>query len=121
MNGSTMATPTSPSTWCTAAPSTAGSSWSSTCPGCWTTHRACPEPRHRAQRTPFVRFTSCVPTKCPRRLITETDQVARALEAAALRWPEDGDNRAKLLVHLVEAGHQALLDEAVQRREERLT
>src|SRR5918992_3790857 len=37
------ATPTLPSTWWTAAPSTARSSWSSTCRGCCTVHPALPE------------------------------------------------------------------------------
>lgn len=61
-----------------------------------------------------------MPTTRPRHLITETDQVAKALDDAARRWPEDRGSRAKLLLHLVEEGHQALLDEAAERREARI-
>lgn len=61
-----------------------------------------------------------MPTTRPRHLITETDQVAQALDDAARRWPEDRHSRAKLLLHLVEEGHQALLDEAAERRDARL-
>jgi len=35
-----------------------------------------------------------VPTTRPRILITETDPVARALDAAAQRWPEDSNSGA---------------------------
>jgi hypothetical protein len=65
-------------------------------------------------------YTQQMPTTRPRHLITETEQIARALEDAARRWPEDSASRTKLLVHLVEEGHQALLDEATLRREARL-
>ena len=61
-----------------------------------------------------------MPTTRPRHLITETDQVARALDDAADRWPEDRGSRAKLLVRLVEEGHQAMLDETARRRNARL-
>jgi hypothetical protein len=50
-----------------------------------------------------------VPTTRPRHLITETEQVARALDDAATRWPADRDNRAKLLLHLLEEGHRAVV------------
>ncbi|MDQ1744816.1 MAG: hypothetical protein QOE23_3155, partial [Pseudonocardiales bacterium] len=52
-----------------------------------------------------------MPTTRPRHLITETDPVAKALDDAAKRWPEDRDSRAKLLLHLVEEGHHALIEE----------
>jgi hypothetical protein len=61
-----------------------------------------------------------MPTTRPRHLITETDQVARALDDAAKRWPEDRDSRAKLLLHLVEEGHHALVEEVGRRRAARL-
>ena len=51
-----------------------------------------------------------MPTTRPRHLITETDQVAEALDDAARRWPEYSDSRAKLLVRLVEEGHRALTE-----------
>ncbi|MDQ3454090.1 MAG: hypothetical protein M3513_01115 [Actinomycetota bacterium] len=60
-----------------------------------------------------------MPTTRPRHLVTETDQVARALDDAASRWPEDKGRRGKLLLHLVEHGHKALLDEADSNRQER--
>jgi len=61
-----------------------------------------------------------MPTTRPRHLVTETDQVAQALDDAARRWPEDRGSRAKLLLHLIEEGHRALLDEAGDRRRARL-
>jgi hypothetical protein len=42
-------------------------------------------------------------------VITETDEIVRALDDAARRWPADGGNRAKLLAHLVEEGHRAVV------------
>lgn len=54
-----------------------------------------------------------MPTARPRHQITETPEVARALDAAAKRWPEE--SRAKLLVHLVMTGEEALEAE-YQRR-----
>jgi hypothetical protein len=62
-----------------------------------------------------------MPTTRPRHLITETDPVARALDDAAERWPEDRNSRAKLLLHLVEEGHRALARRADQQREARLS
>jgi hypothetical protein len=61
-----------------------------------------------------------MPTTRPRHLITETDQVANALDVAARRWPEDRHSRAKLLLHLVEEGHRVLIGEADERRQARL-
>lgn len=49
-----------------------------------------------------------MPTARPRHTITETDEVARALDEAAQRWPEDAGTRGRLLVRLVEAGHAAI-------------
>lgn len=40
-------------------------------------------------------------------MITETDQVARALDDAAKRWPDE--SRAKLLLRLLEEGHRAVV------------
>ena len=51
-----------------------------------------------------------VPTTRPRHVVTESEAVARALDAAARRWPEDRDNRARLLLHLLEEGHRALAE-----------
>jgi hypothetical protein len=52
-----------------------------------------------------------MPTTRPRHVITETEQVVRALDDAARRWPADGGNRAKLLAHLVEEGHRAVISQ----------
>lgn len=59
-----------------------------------------------------------MPTTRPRHLITETDQIAAALDDAQQRWPEDGRSRARLIVRLVEEGHRVLRDEEAQRRAE---
>jgi hypothetical protein len=47
--------------------------------------------------------------------VTETDEIAEALDDAARRWPQDSSSRAKLLVHLVREGHRALSDDAGHR------
>lgn len=60
-----------------------------------------------------------MPTTRKRHLITETDEVARALDDAAKRWPEDRHSRARLLVRLVEEGHRALVGENSDRRKSR--
>ena len=48
-----------------------------------------------------------MPTTRPRLTITETDDVARALDAAAARWPEVGSRR-ELLLRLVAHGREAI-------------
>jgi hypothetical protein len=58
-----------------------------------------------------------VPTTRPRHYVTETDELASALDAAALRWPEL--SRSQLLVRLALTGsqtEQAARDERRQRR-----
>lgn len=50
--------------------------------------------------------------------MTETDDLARALDAAALRWP--GLSRARLLARLALEGHRAALVEHDERRRRRL-
>jgi hypothetical protein len=57
-----------------------------------------------------------VPTTRRRHLITETEEVVRALDAAAERWPEDSASRSKLLLRLLREGHRAL----VEHHEDRL-
>ncbi len=62
-----------------------------------------------------------MPTSRRRHLITETEQVALALDDAAKRWPAERDNRAKLLLHLLEEGHRAVVaqrESAVRERRE---
>lgn len=53
-------------------------------------------------------------------MVTETEPVAQALDDAARRWPADRDNRAKLLLHLVQEGHRAVLGSAESDVRERL-
>ena len=57
-----------------------------------------------------------MPTTRPRLTITETDDVARMLDIAAERWPEDRANRGRLLKHLAERGAEAASDDLAQRR-----
>lgn len=44
-------------------------------------------------------------------MITESEQVAQALDDAAKRWPSDRGNRSKLLLRLLEEGHRAVRDQ----------
>jgi hypothetical protein len=59
-----------------------------------------------------------VPTKRPRHLVTETDDLAAALDAAATRWP--GLTRPQLLVRLALVGSHAEQRAVEQRRQARL-
>lgn len=62
-----------------------------------------------------------MPTTRRRHLITETEQVAQALHDAAKRWPAESGNRAKLLLHLLEEGHRAIVGQwqsAIRERRE---
>jgi hypothetical protein len=59
-----------------------------------------------------------MPTTRPRHTITETVEVARALDDAANRWPGI-HGRGRLLLRLVERGHEAIeaeLRDEVERR-----
>lgn len=55
-----------------------------------------------------------MPTTKPRHLITETDAVAAALDAAARVWPDEAHSRSRLLVRLIELGRQQLADRQEQ-------
>lgn len=46
-----------------------------------------------------------MPTTRPRHFVTETDDLARALDAAHVRWPDL--SRAQLVVRLALEGHRA--------------
>jgi hypothetical protein len=59
-----------------------------------------------------------VPTTRPRHLVTETDDLARALDAAAERWP--GLSRSQLLVRLALEADRAARDQQDERRRRRL-
>jgi len=61
-----------------------------------------------------------MPTTRPRLTITETDEVAAALDAAAARWPEVRSRR-ELLLRLVEEGREVIdrdRDAEIARRRE---
>lgn len=60
-----------------------------------------------------------MPTTKPRHQITETDELAAALRAAANRWP--GLSRSQLVVRLALEGHRAAQQAEDERRERRLT
>jgi hypothetical protein len=66
-------------------------------------------------------YTRLVPTARPRHTITQTDEVTRALEDAARRWPEDRERPTKLLLSLVREGRRAIAVEderaAAERRD----
>ncbi|MGI8413098.1 MAG: hypothetical protein ACR2LV_07345 [Solirubrobacteraceae bacterium] len=51
--------------------------------------------------------------------MTETDDLAAALNDAARRWPEDARSRPRLLLRLVEAGHDAISEERARERRRR--
>ena len=59
-----------------------------------------------------------MPTTRPRLTITETDDVARMLDVAAERWPQDRASRARLLRHLAERGAEAARDDLAERSAE---
>ncbi len=60
-----------------------------------------------------------MPTRRRRHVITETAQVARALDDAAERWPADLHRRSRLLLRLLEEGHRAILRDREHQRTER--
>jgi len=59
-----------------------------------------------------------MPTMRPRHYVTETDDLAAALDAAADQWP--GLSRAQLLVRLALEGHHAARHAREERRSRRL-
>jgi hypothetical protein len=59
-----------------------------------------------------------MPTTRPRHFVTETDDLAAALDAAAARWP--GLSRGQLLVHLALEGHRAAQQAHEEHRQRRL-
>jgi hypothetical protein len=59
-----------------------------------------------------------MPTTRPRHFVTETDDLAEALDEAARRWPDL--SRAQLLVRLALEGHRAAQQTQDERRRRRL-
>lgn len=68
--------------------------------------------------TPTPVYRRLMPTIRPRHLVTETDELAEALDAAAQRWPEL--SRGQLVARLALEGHRAAIAEHHRRREERV-
>jgi hypothetical protein len=66
----------------------------------------------------FGCYTNRMPTTRPRHLITETDDLAIALDAATSRWP--GQSRPQLLVRLALEGHHAAQLAQDERRRRKL-
>jgi Ser/Thr protein kinase RdoA (MazF antagonist) len=64
-------------------------------------------------------YTSLVPTTRPRHTVTETAELAAALDEAARRWPQDAGSRSRLLLRLVEAGRRATAEDGERDRERR--
>jgi hypothetical protein len=56
-----------------------------------------------------------MPTTRPRHAITETVDIAQAVDDAAACWPELAGNRAALLRRLVAVGHRAVRGEVDER------
>ena len=52
-------------------------------------------------------------------MITETDEIAEAIELAALNWPSDKSSRTELLRHLIATGIEALKSEQQASRKRR--
>lgn len=52
-------------------------------------------------------------------MITETDEVARALDDAARRWPQDRERPTRLLLDLVREGHRAIAGDAASAAADR--
>lgn len=63
-------------------------------------------------------YTAAMPTTRPRHFVTESDDLAAALDAAVTRWP--GTSRAQLLVRLAMEGHHAAQRADDERRRRRL-
>lgn len=64
-------------------------------------------------------YASHVPTTKPRHAITETADVARALELAALKWPGDRHRPSRLILRLITEGGRAISPEVEQHRKRR--
>ena len=56
-----------------------------------------------------------MPTARPRHMVTETAELADALDAAARRWPAEGGDRAKLIRRLLDEGYRAILSDQEEK------
>ena len=55
-----------------------------------------------------------MPTRRPRHHLTETDELARAIDAAALLHP--GESRAAILRHVIRVGAEAIAEQQTRHR-----
>jgi hypothetical protein len=58
-----------------------------------------------------------MPTTRQRFTVTATDELTRALDEAALRWPEQRDQPTRLLLHLVAQGYASIQHEREAARD----
>lgn len=65
-------------------------------------------------------YTWHMPTTRPRHVVTETDDIAAALDLAVKRWPEIADSRSRLLVALVKEGAKRVEEQEESALEKRL-
>jgi hypothetical protein len=56
-----------------------------------------------------------MPTVRPRHLLTETDELANAIDTAAALYP--GESRADVLRHLVQLGAESIAEQRDRRRD----
>lgn len=49
-------------------------------------------------------------------MITETDEVAKAINLAAKQWPADRRSRSKLLLHLIDEGYHTIRTNQERRK-----
>lgn len=61
-----------------------------------------------------------MPTARPRHMITETDELAQALEAAALLWPSERLSRSSLLRKVLEVGVEEVVKQAASAKSSKL-
>ena len=62
-----------------------------------------------------------MPTARQRHMITETEDLARALDAAAAIWPSDKNKRAELLRHIIDQGVEAVTSLADKKAHKRIS
>jgi hypothetical protein len=62
-----------------------------------------------------------MPTARQRHMITETEELTRALDAAASLWPADKGKRAELLRHIIDQGVDVVESLADKKAEKRRT
>lgn len=61
-----------------------------------------------------------MPTTRPRYTLTETDDLAAALDAAARLWPESRNDRSALLRQVIELGTRTVIEEHTGRTAARI-